>query len=223
MGKARATTYESGIVVPPKFECVCGIPGCRIDEHHNAFDGPYYKKAPGIRREASRFIIQEFRNSVYNRFWIPRCKHEELHAETRSVRRPKLEIVQGFVEEAGVLRRLDEAAVGLNWSARRIGNWSERRDRRRLEELLERRSQLEQKHETALTEVGSIQIIPEEVVTGALLFSAPDVARQRLLESPDQGIVATRSWPKHHILDIAFLGREALPLQTEVDRVELAA
>ncbi|MGH7157288.1 MAG: hypothetical protein ACREGG_04230 [Candidatus Saccharimonadales bacterium] len=214
-------TYESGIAIPPQLECVCGG-NCyhHIDNHHNAFGEPYYKNPPGIRREASRELVRLFRSSFYNRFWVTRCAHKAIQPTgLERSKRPKLEAISGFIEETFILQRLDELRDSLSTSAKRIDKFSEDNDRGELDQLLERHHEFAEKQSIELTKVDTIRIIPEEVVTGALLYSVPQVALKRLIEKPEQGIVAPFSWPRYNVLSIARLGQEALSLRAGDEEV----
>lgn len=221
--KLKVPTYETGIAVPPKFECICGK-DCKIDRHHNAFDEPYYKNPPGIRREKSLEMVRLFRSSVFNIFWVPQCAHIGAQPTgDERVRRPKLEIISGFLEEARTLGRLNESVHKLNMVESRIEDWSFSDDKASLSNLEEKAEQFRQEQIHAISQISTIEIIPEEVVTAALLHSVPEIGLRRLEMNPDQGIVAPLSWPKEKLSSIASLGRNALALQTGVDTVQLAA
>jgi hypothetical protein len=218
-------SYENGIAVPPTLECVCGKNCKTIDEHHNAFDGPYYRKPPGIRKEASKKLIELFRGSRYNRFWVARCGHIALQATGQErAKRPNLEIIEGFVEESAILLDLDKTSSKINATKPRgmSNDWLDKCGIS-YEERLERLALLQEKRDLALRQIGLIRVIPEEVVTGALLYSAPDIAKQRLAGNPEQRILSPISWPKNKISFIYKRAQSMNSLQTGVDRVQLAA
>lgn len=200
-------TYETGIAVPPEFRCVCGKNCTNIDKHHNAFDKPYYKKTPGIRKESSQEILKLFRGSRYNTFWLPRCTHISIQVTgAERVRKPRLEIAARFIEEAQILLKLDATKESKFASGKNI-EWLLGKGISH-SEIDYKIAELQAKREVALREVASITVIPEEVVTSALLYSVPEIARQRLLANPGQSIVAPARWPINRVQELAKTGRE---------------
>lgn len=47
--------------------------------------------------------------------------------------------------------------------------------------------------------VDSIAVMPEEVVTASLVYSAPEMAAQRLQSNPEQPLIAPANWPRKHL------------------------
>ena len=234
-----APAYETDIAIPPQFGCICGKckkNGEPISCHHNAFEEPYYKDPPGVRRQASRHIISLFRGSEYNRFYVTNCKHLAIQPTGfERAKRPTLDVIDQFIGETSILTNIDRTVYlsNKNLYGKYMGwqesmGFSPREIKRKIyTDWLSRNDSIEM--------LDTISVIPEEVVTAALVYSAPLLAAERLETNPNQTLVAPASWPKRRFRELINTSLELregtkklgglalLSLQTGVDEIELAA
>ncbi|MBX4197124.1 hypothetical protein KW801_01030 [Candidatus Saccharibacteria bacterium] len=192
-------------------------PECNETLHHLHSSKPLYADA-GIEATA-------FRELEVLTVWIPRCAHTEHHHRHEiDVEVPCPDVMKECVIEEKKLRKLLMVRRELT------GNEKILQDpeigRRQTAGLLRRKEQLIGKHTDLLTEVGSIEIIPEELITGALLIAAPNHARSRIMMGSGvvlPGLIRKTELSTAHELVNIFTANPEEALQTGVNAVQLAA
>lgn len=227
MNKIYVPAYETDVAVPPPFACICGK--CKANNepfscHHNAFEKTYYKDPPDVRSEAGREILRLFRGTPYNRFYVPDCAHYAIQPTGQErAKRPNLDVISQFMGETAVLSNLDRTIyLSDNWLAEKYEHW-QRDVGFSGQEIKRKRAEDWRSREASIAMVGSISVIPEEVVTAALIYSAPKVATERLRYNPDQPVVAPASWPKRYLRQLIKKSVEAGALTSQLEEIELAA
>lgn len=218
MNKIHVPDYETNVAIPPEFKCSCGK--CRAGQegftcHHNAFEKNHYEDPPAAWPEAGRLIIKLFRSTPYNRFYTPNCTHYAIQPTgMERARRPDIDVAAQFMAETAILANIDRTVhLSDKWLNEKYVEWQKRIGFSGQE--IKRKNRLDWiNREESIGMVGAITVIPEEVVTAALVYSAPAVAAQRLRENPRQPLVAPASWPKRLIRDLV-MSSEAMRTQSE--------
>ena len=172
-------TNESKIVLPPPIlACMgedCTLRGeadeCELTRHHLESTLPFF--------EAAGKRAVKFRKLVHLTVWLPECRHKEEH-DTHELEAPlPLEgVMAQAIQESRRLSRIDRSyrhLVGYDKTMAQAG-----RTHRDIEGVKRAREIQMIKHERLLNRDLNIEVIPEELVTGALLLSAPRVAEARL-------------------------------------------
>jgi len=174
-------TNEFGIVIPPHpTECIgidckfCGGESpCELSRHHLHSSASFYEQAGEV--------AQQFRKLNALTVWLPQCQHDIHHKKHEIVVPiPSLDVMQQCIEEARILANITyNQKVHLN-TERELEHpdiqISEKKGLRRF------RAKLQVRQKELLEEVKTIEVIPEEIVTGALLFAAPNHARSKLIK-----------------------------------------
>lgn len=173
-------TTELGIVVPPPMlDCMredCRFRAdnetCRLTRHHLHSPMPLY--------EAAGPLAADFRDLDYLTVWIYACRHKEHHDEhTIDVPLPSAEVMKQCIEETRKLRQIDanyREVNGIDRAAVEPGL-----AKAEILGLRRVREQLISARKDLLKDVASIEILPQELVTGALLITAPSHARSYIM------------------------------------------
>ncbi|MBI4033710.1 hypothetical protein HY379_01795 [Candidatus Saccharibacteria bacterium] len=226
--RAAVPTNEFGVVLPPPIsECIgqeCqfknGYPNCILTRHHLHSSEPFYETAG---RTAA-----EYRDLAALTVWIPECQHKIYHRKhEKDVPIPDLEVMKHCVDEARKLRVLKHNTRSIAGIDKVLAR--EETPKTEIKGTLRYRDGLIVAREKLIDDVLSIEVIPEELVTGALLTLAPNHARSRIIMGSDfvlPGLIVREQIPKS--LEVAYQALEErnnylLSLQTEVVKVELAA
>lgn len=172
-------TNEFDIVIPPPvLECMgedCTFRGdndvCGLTQHHIESTEPHF--------EAHSPLAAKFRELVHLTVWMHECRHRE-HHNTRELIAPIPEdwVMERAVIESRRLRRIDVSFGAI----RGLGKTMQEPGRTITEKEGVKRAQekLMQKHEALLSQGLCIEVLPEELVTGALLTTAPEMAQARI-------------------------------------------
>ena len=184
---------EHGIVIPPTPRLCMGSPDCSVlnedrecgmRRHHNQSGKPGYEQHGGI--------APEFRNLPHLTTWVPECWHRQDHATHNSFTRvPSLNVMERCIKESRILSEIDEThgtLLGIGMELERRGPHS--KNRRFLTRALA--AHVARKREQ-LTEIDQITFLPEEIVTGSLLWTAPRLARRRVMEGSGIAFVGSFS------------------------------
>ncbi len=222
-GHLPVPTNEWGVVIPPPvLECIgedCRFRGeeeaCELTQHHlHSTEGEY---------ERNGRVAYGFRKLLILTAWLPRCQHEIHHEEHEiEVPIPDEEVMREARRDSRRFRRLDSNTAEIMITAKGLAQPDI--SRKETFGLLNRRETAQEERELLLQAIGHIEVIPAELITGALLKMAPEVARRRIEEG--SGYALTGTTPKDRIPGILeFLadlksGQE-IPLQTGVDRLQL--
>jgi|GEM_PF-4686129 hypothetical protein len=186
-------TNEYGIVIPPPMlDCMrenCRFRGdnetCRLTQHHLHSSKPFH--------EAHGGLAAKFRELIHLTVWIYACRHNDHHdRHIIDVTVPFPEAMKQTITETRKLRRLDEnylaargsekIAVRPNQTEAEIAGLRRARDR------------FMQANEGLIEGVDDITVLPEELITGALLMMAPEYARARIMQG--SGYVLTGNIPR---------------------------
>ncbi len=174
------TSTELGIVIPPPMlDCWredCRFSGdnepCRLTRHHLHSSAPFY--------EAAGTLAADFRDLDYLTVWIYACRHKEHHDNhIIDVPVPSAEVMRQCIAETRKLRQIDSNyrdAKGIDKTAAQPG-----RTKAEITGLRRVKEQLVLARKDLLKDVVSIEILPQELVTGALLITAPSHARSRIM------------------------------------------
>lgn len=179
--KKPTPTNKFGIVIPPAFaECVgeeCrfrdGPDGCKLSRHH--------LHSTASDHENDSELAVEFRNLEPLTVWLPYCVHDGHHAEHRiHVPIPHPNIMRQAKYESGRVKKLI-TNHRENKNNEKMLNTTPNLTRRGIRRLNGIRDQLAEHRETLLNEVVTgLEVIPDEIVTGALLLVASDLAQRRI-------------------------------------------
>lgn len=181
LSKVPFPKNEFGIILPPevqgcrgeecRFHDHAAAESCDIDTHHLLGTNDFYLEAGD---EAFKF-----KNLRYLTVWLHKCRHTEHHERHYfDSPVPEPEIIQAVTEEAAILDK-----VNLNYLKVRNLNTSlympditkagTLRVLGNIDKLVNERGDY-------LRAINAIRIIPEELVTGALLAAAPKLAQGRI-------------------------------------------
>ena len=211
-GKQRipVPTNEHGVVLPPTVEeCVGGACNCEPNCHHLHSTERLYVR--GGRK------AEEFRKIAALTVWLPECRHRIYHdVHELDVALPNIEVMRQCVRENRKLKKLNGNRKELD----RTGELLAKTDLpdADVKGLLNKRDGLLEDKEELMERVKTIEIIPEELITGALLVAAPECARQRMLDG--SGFVLTGIMSKEEIPLALSLGNEFLLQAKNYDRNE---
>lgn len=195
-------TNEFGIVVPsPMRDCMrenCRFRDinetCRLTRHHLHSSQPFY--------EAAGDLAADFQDLDFLTEWKYACRHNEHHNEhIIDVPIPRPEVMKQCIAEARILRRID-------------GNY---RDIKSAEESVDRPGRTKAEiaglgrakekfivaREHLLKNIDNIEVIPEELVTGALWMTAPSIARSRTMMSSSY-VLTGNIWRQEAPVALAF-------------------
>lgn len=175
---------ELGIVVPPPMlDCMgedCRFRDdnetCRLTRHHLHSSAPFY--------EAAGTLASDFRDLNYLTVWIYACRHNEHHDKhIIDVPLPSAEVMKQCITETRKLRRVDvnyHNVRGVDKTTAKPG-----RTKTEITSLRRAKERLVSARKDLLKDVASIEILPQELVTGALLVTAPSHARSRIMMGSD--------------------------------------
>lgn len=173
-------TNVFGIVIPPAVEACLGdackyrgeADECEYTRHHLHSSAPLY--------EDYGDLAIDFREQLALTVWLRRCQHDVHHAHHEiDVAVPSLEVMQQAIKETRILRRL-----AMNH------NSVEAIDKRLLtpDVVIQERKGLKRRKESLLAEhprlvekVHSIELLPQQLIVGALLVAAPNHGRSQLM------------------------------------------
>lgn len=188
---------EVGIVIPPIWQPCSGhedsrtgeIYECVVDQNHLHFDINELKY--GFRPALSAY----FREQNHLTVWMHRCRHEEWHAKHQKfVPLPEEEIMMQAMEEVNTLKDVDRAYHALQSAENNLffdgSGFALYNEPVPLEELLERRSRYIEERDMCLKEIADFEVLPFELVTGALVLTAPLEAQRRLKVNPVYAMTA---------------------------------
>ena len=173
-------TNEYGIVVPPEAHD-CFRDGCRDrsdkevcpeTQHHLHSSKPFYEKLGGI--------AIDFRELEVLSVWLHRCVHTEHHyTHEIDVAAPSLDVMEQSISDDKTLKKLmmTKREIIGNDALLENGNLGKKAQAG----LHRRREQLLVSHTELLGQVLTIEVIPEELITGSLLIAAPNHARSRMI------------------------------------------
>lgn len=201
-------TNEFGIVIPPPIsECIRELCRCKdrdeeactlnIHHLHSTYDA-YFEEGR---------IPHKFRDLSALTVWMPECRHmiyHEVHAIDVPI--PGKDVMRQCIREARSLRRLASAHKELGSVDKELAQKDVSRKRAyslesRMEELYEDKDELIQR-------VMAIEVIPDQLVTGAVLICAPDYAQRRLLAGT--GYVLTGILKREEIPEAVSIANEIL-------------
>ena len=220
-----------GVVHPHEemLECLkddCAFRGdsltCTANRHHLHSTEPSYR--------AAGEIAKEFRKLSVLTIWMHTCRHDEHHNNHEiDVRVPELDVMRQCIEDARHIQSLV-----INRSRLEIlDNQLSRSDleEQRISELRRKKDELIIENKSNVQKVMEIEVIPEELVTGALLLVAPNHARSKILTGSSYALTGTIPKPEisvaldtgNRFTEMSRLYWEDLALQTEVGGVLLVA
>lgn len=217
-------TNEYGIVIPPPIsECIgeeCAFRGdsieCEQDAHHLHSTEPFYS-------EASRKAYK-FRDIESLRVYLPRCQHKIHHDQHElNVAVPDLEIMRAGMRDHRKLKKTVSNLKELGATEKALSQPDI--SLRAFNGLMSKREVLLEEGEELFARVLHIEVLPEELVIGALLIVRPDYARKKIIEGADvvlTGVISREDVPLAKQRALRALAK-AKALQSEVDAVELAA
>lgn len=171
---------ELGVVIPPPMQDCrredCRFTGdnetCRLTRHHLHSSAPFY--------EAAGVLAANFRGINYLTVWIYACRHKEHHDNhVIDVPLPSTEVMRQCIAETRKLRRIDanyRDVKGIDKTVAQSGL-----SKAEITALRRAKEQLVSARKDLLKDVVSIETLPRELVTGALLVTAPSHARSRIL------------------------------------------
>ena len=170
---------EFGLVVPPPIdECMgdgCAFRGtaeaCQLTRHHLHSTAPDY--------EAEGELAEEFRDLGIMTAWLRECIHREHHnrydihvpvPHEKIMKRSRYENkkVKALITNFRTTKSNEEAlnSSGLTENGKKSLNKVKERLLKERDELLEK--------------INRLEVIPEELITGALLLAAPEIAQRRI-------------------------------------------
>lgn len=175
-------TNEHGIVVlenPRPCADNCHLRGfdeqCFIDLDHLHHSGAYYEYDGNLAR---RFRAEDALTR-----WVYRCRHEAKHQlYPYNVPVPRPEVMKRAVTESRLLRDIES-----NFRERSIIEASLERDRMKPKSREKAKRRLDKKfkeRKKLIRSIDDIEILPQEIVTGALLLALPGHAEDRLMRNP---------------------------------------
>lgn len=186
--KSPNTWNEYGIVVPPPIsECLganCEFRGkeesCQLTRHH------LHSTAPDYEEEGK--LAENFRDLGILTVWLHECVHREHHNEFDiHVPIPHEKIMKRSQYENKKVKSLL-----TNYRSRNTNNvllntpdLPEKREK----SLLKVQKKLSEEREELLELIHGFEVVPEELITGALLLAVPEVARRRIANG--SGVVLT--------------------------------
>lgn len=225
--KQAVSLSEEGVVVPPDTSLECLGDSCKSRKeretctrakHHLHSTEPDYEEAGPI--------ATGFRDLSILTVWLFECRHDEHHGRHEiHVPVPALEVMREVIEEEKKIRQLMASQRELNQIPKLISKADitlrEKQGLQRRENALLHNKQQE------LEAVKRISIIPEQLITGAMLIASPKQAKSRILMGGEYalpGIITKQEIPRAlEVVEAAYLVAQSRALQTEVDKVELAA
>jgi hypothetical protein len=130
--------------------------------------------------EAAGPLAADYRDLDYLTVWIYACRHKEHHDEhIIDVPLPSAEVMKQCIEETRKLRRVDDNYRKVNGIDGIAGDPG--LTKAEIVGLRRVREQLISARKDLLKDVASIEILPQELVTGALLITAPSHARSYIM------------------------------------------
>lgn len=148
---------------------------CFVDLDHSHHSGEYYAKHSDL--------AEEFRSQEAVCTWLARCIHIAKHETYPSnVPIPSKKVMKQSIKEARLLRDMEAAyratiSLGAILEEPGLTPWYRNATRRGLDQSIKEKKKL-------VKSVDSIEFLPQEIVTGALLLVAPGEAWQRLVKDP---------------------------------------
>ena len=206
----KVPTNEYGIVVPPHasgcMEDLCIWKGeeetsCEMTVHHlhSTFDTYLYEGR----------VSHKFRNLPVLTVWTPECRHQIYHEiHEIDVPIPNFDVMKQCIREARALKRLVGAHKELSDVTRELTQ--DGLSKKRIYGLENRQEELLEDKEEILGRVATIEVIPDELVTGALLICSPENAQRRLFTGT--GYVLTGLLEKEQIPEAIDTANEILEL-----------
>lgn len=200
-------TNRYGIVIPPPvMECMgeeCKFrksqPKCLPNRHHLHSTEPFYEKAGTL--------ATKFRELGVITAWMHECRHTDYHGQHYlDVPVPDRDVMEQAMYEASLLDRIvanyhETRAVSNILIKSKLSEAAERGLSRKRETLLSKRKELQKG-------TYEIEVIPEELVTGALLIVASNHARARIFEG--SSFVLTGTMAKKDIPVALRIGKRTL-------------
>jgi hypothetical protein len=214
-----------GVVIPPEYHQCIGE-GCKFrGENHNCQPTRHHLHSTEPDYISAGPVAQEYRELQVLTVWLPKCRHEIHHQQhSINIEIPSTEVMQYCIEKAKLVRDMVRSQREINGISRLLDSEVDATYRRR-KGLKRRRQELSEQKNRLIEEVNTIEIIPEELITGALLVVAPKVARGKI--SLRSRAVMTGTMLKSEIPRALNESRKAKDyldrLQTGVDAVQLAA
>lgn len=216
---------DYGIVRPPIWQPCLGhenpVTGetqeCVVDQNHLHFDIDELRY--GFRPALSAY----FREQNHLTVWMHRCRHEEWHSRHQKfVLPPKEEVMVQAIEEINVLKDIDRLYHTLQSLENSLffegSGFTRYNEPVSIEELLDKRAGFTQERSRYLEEVADFEVLPFELVTGALVLTAPLEAKRRLKINPVYAMTANlRGANKNRNFN-----KKQLDLLGYLDQVELA-
>lgn len=174
-------TTPEGVVIPPDTSLACREEECKsrkdketclIARHHLHSTEPIYV--------AGGPTAEEFRDLPTLTVWLLECRHDEHHSKHEiEVPIPFLEVMKEVIEEEKKIRQLITSQRELHNIAKILNHPST--TQRQKKGLRRRENTVLHNRLEEIDSVKTIQLIPEELITGALLIAAPNHARSRIL------------------------------------------
>ena len=206
----KVPTNEYGIVIPPPIgSCIGDL--CRFkqpDEESCESTVHHLHSTLDDYLENGR-VAHRFRTLPILTVWLPGCRHQ-IHHEIHeiSVRIPYQDIMSQGIREARRVRKLATIHSNLRTIKRELtGDGLTQKQIYGLQSVEE---ELYEDREEILPRIMTIEVIPEELVTGALLICAPDLAQRRLLAGT--GYVLTGTLNRNEIPEAIDIANEILEL-----------
>lgn len=121
MATRLARTHETGLVVaPPKLDCL-GLDcyetmsggGCYPSNHHLYFPHEVYEETE---------LLKEFKDNKFNIVSLPRCIHTLYHRQVDYVVPPSTQVMEEFLQQAGILAELGVMTTDLMMQEKRLGS-----------------------------------------------------------------------------------------------------
>jgi hypothetical protein len=174
-------TNEYGVVIPsPPAECIgrdCifrnGQQECELTRHHLHSTGPDYVK--------DSKLAEKFRDLAILTVWLPECVHKDHHSRFEiNVPIPHPKIMRQSKHEASIIRNLIGNYRNLKNNEKLLAQEASENGQRGLEKA---RKKFLEVREGLMDGIHDIRVIPEELITGALLLVAPEYPSTRIVKS----------------------------------------
>jgi len=187
--RAPVPANEFGIVIPPPVtNCIgedCrfknGDKECELNRHHLHSSLPFY--------ESAGHVATTFRQLDVLTVWVHECRHAEHHSlHEIDVEVPSLEVMHECIDEARKIRSVYNSYHTISSITEQLARETSSEQRKRLKRARERLLN-DRKDIVAKTE--SIEVIPEVLVTGALLFAASNYGQSRIVMGSDYVFTGT--------------------------------
>ncbi|MEX2006739.1 MAG: hypothetical protein WD877_00985 [Candidatus Saccharimonadales bacterium] len=186
--RPNLTNEYSIALPPPPTGCMESCPfkkgkhRCELTEHHLHSTVPDY--------EAAGDLAIDFRELSVLTVWLPECVHHRHHMTFDiHVHIPSEKVMKWCIHEQKIIRNVVDISRRLRNTEKGLAEAAEAgKESFGLDQAKER---FIEELDDALVGIQSIEVIPEELVTGALLVAAPEHAQARIARG--SGVALTRT------------------------------